>query len=235
MSQLPNSAQINWNEFTVLDEDKTTVQKNIKDLEIGDSTLKRVLGKTSMNMYTNTTDHLIGYVTNDTQHLYRYGMTEEQAYADYLVWMKQAEKNFKTKLPTGFLLTQSQYDGLVAFYTTTRSINTVETIYGTFDLKTHILNENWAEVANLIAFDISNPNQTMIDSKTIMLYDNGYPKTRAWLRNQGLQRLRRYYHTTADSYRRTQMEFAYYQETQRFLPGMSEARQREVVAYYRSY
>ena len=235
MSQLPNSAQINWNEFTVLDEDKTTVQQNIKDLEIGDSTLKRVLGKTSMNMYTNTTDQLIGYVTNDTQHLYRYGMTEEQAYADYLVWMKQAEKNFKTKLPTGFLLTQSQYDGLVAFYTTTRSINTVETIYGTFDLKTHILNEDWAEVANLIAFDISNPNQTMIDSKTIMLYDNGYPKTRAWLRNQGLQRLRRYYHTTSDGYRRTQMEFAYYQETQQFLPGMSEARQREVVAYYRSY
>ena len=68
----------------------------------------------------------------------------------------------------------------------------------------------------------------------MVLGDYGYLNSRVFLRNQGIQRLRRKYGYLTSAYNKRQSEHSYYRETQKFLPNMSEMRQREVVNYYRT-
>ena len=170
----------------------------------------------------------------DTNKTYTYGISEADAFSDWIIGIKKLEKGLKNVLPAKFNITQSQYDALVLFFVVTGQINKVQIIEGSFDLKSDILSGNWETVASKISYDSRDFNISRQIGSIMILGDYGQPLPRTWMRNKGIQTTRRQYEFLIDGYQIRQAEHSYYRETQKFLPNMSEMRQREVVTYYRA-
>lgn len=228
----PTDQLVKWSEFTIRNTLDTSLTDVIENRELSSKALNMLLQNSRYNMYTDKGK--IGYLTPDSAESYTYGMTEAEAYSDWVIDLKKKEKSFKNAMPANRLLTQAQYDGLVAFYYVTNQINKVVTVNGTYELREQILAGEWETVASMILRDRRDFNLNRKAGTVIVLGDYGRLLGRSWLRNQGLQRLRRNYLSIVDGYQKRQAEHSYYRETQKFLPGMSEMRQREVVNYYRS-
>ena len=140
----------------------------------------------------------------------------------------------KNNLCTKLYLIFSYFVLKVLFFVVTGQINKVQIVEGSFDLKSDILSANWETVASKISYDSRDFNISRQIGSIMILGDYGQPLPRTWMRNKGIQTTRRQYEFLSDGYQIRQAEHSYYRETQKFLPNMSEMRQREVVTYYRA-
>ena len=229
----PTTQLIEWSEFTVRNTLDTTVYEVIENRELSSKAVSKLLMNYTYNMFT-TTKGIIGYSTDDSQNTYTYGISEADAFSDWIIGIKKKEKSFKNVMPTSFSLTQGQYDGLVIFYIVTGQITKIHTIDGIYDLRDNIFAKDWETVASKITYDQRDFKLNRQAGTMIMLGDYGNLQGRSWMRNRGIQHTRRQYGYIADGYKIRQAEHSYYRETQKFLPNMSEMRQREVVNYYRA-
>ena len=228
----PSATLIEWSDFTVKDSLDTTLVEPIENRELSAKAVSVLLLKYVYKMYT--VNGVIGYNTLDTNKTYTYGISEADAFSDWIIGIKKLEKGLKNVLPAKFNITQSQYDALVLFFVVTGQINKVKIVEGSFDLKSDILSGNWETVASKISYDSRDFNISRQIGSIMILGDYGQPLPRTWMRNKGIQTTRRQYEFLIDGYQIRQAEHSYYRETQKFLPNMSEMRQREVVSYYRA-
>tara|TARA_B100000965_G_scaffold238990_1_gene200346 strand:+ start:6916 stop:7629 length:714 start_codon:yes stop_codon:yes gene_type:complete len=228
----PTSSLIEWSEFTIRNTLDTANEEVIENRELSAKAVSRLLMKYTFKMYTEK--GVLGYNTLDSNEEYVYGISEADAFSDWIIGIKSKEKSLKNILPKEFYITQAQYDALVIFFTLTGQINKVQTVDGIYDVRTEILAKNWEKVASMIINDKRDFNLNQQAGTIMILGDYGYLNSRVWLRNQGIQRLRRKYDYITSGYNKRQAEHSYYRETQKFLPNMSEMRQREVVNYYRA-
>ena len=228
----PSAKLIEWSDFTVKDSLDTTLVEPIENRELSAKAVSVLLLKYVYKMYT--VNGVIGYNTLDTNKTYTYGISEADAFSDWIIGIKKLEKGLKNVLPAKFNITKSKFDGLVLFFVVTGQINKVKIVEGSFDLKSDILSGNWETVASKISYDSRDFNISRQIGSIMILGDYGQPLPRTWMRNKGIQTTRRQYEFLIDGYQIRQAEHSYYRETQKFLPNMSEMRQREVVSYYRA-
>ena len=232
LQSYPSSKLIDWDDFTVKDSLDTSVLEVIENKELSAKGVSVLLNKYVFKMYT--VNGVIGYNTTDSNKTYTYGISEADAFSDWIIDIKKLEKGLKNVLPAKFSITQAQYDALVIFFVITGQINKVQTIDGSFDLKADILAGNWSTVASKISYDKRDFNFNRKAGTIMMLGDYAQPLPRTFMRNKGIQITRRQYEFIVDGYNIRQAEHSYFRETQKFLPNMSEMRQREVVTYYRA-
>ncbi len=228
----PTSSLIEWSEFTIRNTLDTANEEVIENRELSAKAVSRLLQTYTFKMHTEK--GVLGYITVDNDDKYPYGITEADAFSDWIISVKNKEKSLKNILPKEFYVTQAQYDALVIFFITTGQVNKVQTTTGIYDVKEKILAKDWETVASMIINDKRDFNLNQQAGTIMVLGDYGYLNSRVFLRNQGIQRLRRKYGYLTSAYNKRQSEHSYYRETQKFLPNMSEMRQREVVNYYRT-
>ena len=111
----PTTQLIEWSEFTVRNTLDTTIYEVIENRELSSKAVSKLLMNYNYNMFT-TTEGIIGYNTDDSKNTYTYGISEADAFSDWIIGVKKKEKSFKNAMPKSFSLTQGQYDGLVIYY-----------------------------------------------------------------------------------------------------------------------
>tara|TARA_B100000683_G_C12408170_1_gene522605 strand:+ start:103 stop:846 length:744 start_codon:yes stop_codon:yes gene_type:complete len=232
-SEFPSELLIDWDEFTVRNKLDTTTFDSIKNRELSAKAVNVLLMQEKYKMYS--IDNIIGYNTDDSNKAHTYGMKESDAFSNWIIDVKTKEKSFKNAMPTTFSITQAQYDALVIFFVNTGQINRSISLDGSsYNVKEKILDKQWETVASMIMNDRNNFGLNRRAGTIMILGDYGQLQNRSWMRNQGIQTLRRQFQFLTDGYMIRQAEHSYYRETQKFLPGMSELRQREVATLYKT-
>jgi GH24 family phage-related lysozyme (muramidase) len=231
----PISARIQWETFEVVDNFRATMDVNIRALQTSEEMIELILSNYRYRMYryaseTNSKDFKIGYGFGNPN--LPYGMTEDEAYSEWLKEFKIVEKNFVRQLPINFM-TQSQFDALISLYFTTGKWKTVEsnTVTGTYDILGAIKLGNWEAVANMISDSLIDRPQRLAEARVMMLGDYSNIKTRRWLRLEGIQFTRTQYisNLITDAFAKKQAEFAYYRQTNGgYLPNTTMLRKMQI-------
>lgn len=153
------------------------------------------------------------------------GLTEQQAYSIFIEQLKVAEKKLKKLLPLE-TITQSQYDALLSLYYRTGDFKTVGTEQRKFKIYDYIKNEQWNYVATALIESGNNRNIRQGEAKILMTGDYGIVKDRSYINAMALKTLERVYPKMITPESVLQAEYVYFKETNRFLPGMDQARKR---------
>ena len=225
----------------------------LESLKISDNGILLVLSfeRWRAYQYWNGSEYRIGYnsSSNDTN---INGLTEDQAHSLFRRDLKVAEKRLRSELGSKVThLTQNQYDTLVSFCYSARSISKAVIGSTIYDLRTAIQNavdadsgiesttDAWNNVASMIQSHGEQQDRRVAEASVLMLGDYSDLKNRSWLRTEGIQDMRikypdRYKSDTKDGtsteYQKRQAELVYYIEATKFLPGMSEVAYRAVVS-----
>jgi len=231
--QFPDPTQrIQWDTFTVQDDFAAKFILNIGIAVVSDRMINVILsykiwrGAKAINADTGVEE--IGYGIGDIDDVQ--GYTEAQAYAEWVGWVRNEQKKFRTQIPL-VGITQSAYDALFSLYLDTGTWRTVEADEGTYDLADAVRNTNWLLAADIIARGNINPEMRRKEARVMQLADYNFTKDREQQARQGIQRLRKNYVAgIQDQFVRKQTEFVYYRQLGIFLPGMSNLRQRRVIA-----
>jgi hypothetical protein len=233
--RLPNTITqqdlVEFDLFPVTDSDAVSTQIDLINLEASQLVLNFVLRQTAWSgyRYTNpkTADLRIGY--NTTVNTNGVGLTESQAYSDWIDAFKTAERKFKKLMPLT-TLSQSQYDALLSLYFSTGSFTHVGTENRRFDILQYIKIRAWDYVGTALIMSGDNRPMRQGEAKILMLANYGKYTDRSLLKEQGLQNLRKAYpNGIEDVLGQQQAEYVYYAETGRFLPNMTQARKRQIV------
>jgi len=223
--------RIQWDTFQVQDEYATQFRINVGIAIVSESMTDLMLSYKTWSgiRYLNEDgEYEIGYGVGDPDS--RQGYTEEQAYGEWISFVRNRQQSLRNQLPV-VAITQAAYDALLSLYIDTGTWRTVVAEEGTYDLADAVKNSNWLLVADIISRGIVNPDLRRAEAGVVQL--GAYPtfKTRRQQRTQGVQELRkRYINGLTNEFERTQAEFVYYRQLGIFLPGMSQLRQRRVVA-----
>jgi hypothetical protein len=223
--------RIQWDTFTV--QDQFAVQFRInKGIAIVSEKMVEVILSTktwSSVRYQNTAGEFeIGYGIGDPDD--EQGYTEPQAYAEWVGYIRNQQKKLRTQLPI-VGVTQAAYDALLSLYLDTGTWRTVDSDEGVYDLADAVKNGNWLLAADIISRGNINPTTRKAEARVMQLGDYSAAKDRNQQIIQGVQRLRKKYVSGINNeFDKRQAEFAYYRQLGIFLPGMSQLRQRRVVA-----
>ena len=213
--------------FTVTDRTVATALVPIKNLEASTSMINLLLRNIGWKGHSfKDVDQVtkIGY--NLAIDITGNGLTEEDAYKLWIKQFKDTERRFKEVFVLD-TVSQSQYDGMLSLYYLTGDWTTVGSEVRTFKLYDYVKNRQWNYVATAMSNSGINRNMRQLEAKVIMLADYGVMKDRSLIRRQGLQEIAANYPTRMlDDTSRAQAEYVYYAMTKRFLPYMSESRQR---------
>ena len=93
----PSAKLIEWSDFTVKDSLDTTLVEPIENRELSAKAVSVLLLKYVYKMYT--VNGVIGYNTLDTNKTYTYGISEADAFSDWIIGIKKLEKGLKNVLP----------------------------------------------------------------------------------------------------------------------------------------
>jgi hypothetical protein len=204
---------------------------NIKDLEASDSLINFVLREIEWKGYQFNNGKSIGYGT--TKKLNDIGLTEVQAFSDWIEDFKVKERKFKVILGDVSQLTQTQYDAMLSLYYHTNSVFTIGSSGRTFQVKQYIESKQWQWYATALVLSGYQRNIRQGEAKIMMLGDYGRTKDRSIIKAEGIQRIRQLYPNRFDTtLAKEQAEYVYYAETKRFLPKMPQSRMRRIVALY---
>ena len=232
---LPNTLTardlVEFDLFPVTDAGMVETLIDLINLEASESVLNFVLRQSvwSGYRYTNkqTMDVRIGY--NTTANINGYGLTEKDAYSDWIDSFKIAERRFKKLMPLK-TLSQAQYDALLSLYFSTGSFTHVGTTDRRFDILQYMQSGDWNYVGTALVLSGNNRPMRQSEAKILMLANYGKYTDRSLLKEQGLQNLRKAYPGSIDNViGQQQAEYVYYAETGRFLPNMTQARKRQIV------
>jgi hypothetical protein len=224
--------RIQWDTFTNQDEFATKFRVNTGIAILTEKMSNLMLSyKTWSGVRTFDTitgDYTIGYGIGDPDDFQ--GYTESEAYADWIGYVRNRQKSLRAQLPI-FTITQAAYDALLSLYLDTGTWRTVEADEGTYDLADAVKNSNWLLAADIISRGKVNSELRRKEAAVMQLADYTFSKDRNQQIIQGIHLLRKkYVNGIANEFDKKQAEFVYYRQLKIFLPGMSQLRQRRIVA-----
>jgi|TARA_R110000851_G_scaffold107800_3_gene228282 hypothetical protein len=223
--------RIQWDTFTVQDTFAVQFLVNKGAAIISESMLDFILSTKTWSgvRYQNLAgEYEIGYGIGDPDDTQ--GNTEPQAYAEWIGFVRNEQKKLQAQLPV-IGISQATFDALLSLYLDTGTWRTVEADEGTYDLADAVKNSNWLLAADIISRGNINPNIRKAEARVMQLGDYSATKDRNQQIIQGVQRLRKQYvNGLSNEFDKRQAEFVYYRQLGAFLPGMSQLRQRRVVA-----
>lgn len=223
--------RIQWDTFNVQDEFATKFVINVGIAIVSEDMLNLILSykKWSGVRYLNEDgEYEIGYGVGDPND--EQGYTEEQAYAEWVGWVRNRQKALRAQLPI-VGITQAAFDALLSLYIDTGTWRTIESNEGTYDLADAVKNGNWLLIADMLSRGRINPDLRKKEARVVQLGDYSSFVTRQQQRTRGVQELRtRYVNGITSEFDKKQAEFVYYRQLGVFLPGMSQLRQRRIVA-----
>jgi len=225
--------RIQWETFQPINEWKLLYPFNSTAMSCSVELIPLVLSHSRFRMsrYLDNTTYKIGYGYSDPT--VNYGITEPEAYTDWIAAFKKKERDLKNQLSFVSAVTQSQFDALLSLYFLTGSWKTVVSSEGTYDIVDAIKKDEWYLVADMIANGKQDHDQRLREARILALADYNIDKDRTWLRIEGIQYARTIYSRGMnDLIAKKQLENAYYRETQAFLPTMSELKKREIANRY---
>jgi len=226
-----SNRRIPWETFTIQDEFAVKFVINVGVAVVSEEMLSLMLGYREWSgiRYINqaTGDYEIGYGIGDPDD--EQGYTEPQAYADWVGYIRNRQKNLRTQIPI-VGITQAAFDALLSLYVDTGTWRTVQSNEGLYDLADAVKNSNWLLVADIISRGNVNPELRKKEAAVVQLGDYNTIKTRQQQRTTGIQKLRNSYVSGLPEFERKQAEFVFYRQFGSFLPGMSQLRQRRIVA-----
>mgnify|MGYP003325314330 CR=1 FL=1 len=130
-------------------------------------------------------------------------------------------------------LSQSAYDALILYHWATGKIFQVNSGAKEYRLLNLIKKQEYETVANMIVNSTNNPDLCIKVATVLRLADYGRPKTRTWYRSEGVFTMRDINEKgTLDNDQIKRARFAYYAETQKFLPFTPESLQRQIASEY---
>lgn len=227
-----SSNRIQWDTFTNQDEFTTDFKLATNSIVVSERMVALMLsyktwsGVATVNTMSGQIE--IGYGIGDPDDVQ--GYTEPQAYAEWVGYVRNRQKALQAQLPI-VAITQSAFDAILSLYLDTGSWRTVEADEGTYDLADAIKNGNWLLAADIISRGNYNPDLRKKEARVMQLADYAATKDRNQQIIQGVQLLRKkYINGMATEFARKQAEFVYYRQLEVFLPGMSQLRQRRVIA-----
>jgi hypothetical protein len=168
---------------------------------------------------------------------YATGLTEQQAYDNWLVTFNKQQSIVKKqlqqnpKLPNAY--PQSVFDGLVLLNWATGKVFTVTAIEGIYDLLDGLRLKDFDIIASILMRSNKNKSLCIKCATILRLADYGKPKTRLWQRTNGIHKMRDKNEKDVldiDSLKRAR--FSYFAETGNFLPFSPESAKRDVVREY---
>jgi phage FluMu protein gp41 len=228
--------RIQWETFTIQDAfavdyrfptNSATVSDGMADLILSQRTWTGIRKIDSV-----TGKYGIGYGVGDPDDVQ--GYTESQAYAEWIGDLHNRQKRLVAQLPLSSI-TQTIFDALLSLYIDTGTWRTVRAEEGTYDLATPVKNGNWLLVADIISRGKINGELRKKEARVMRLADYSFTKTRNQQVIQGVQLLRtQYVAGIANEFDKKQAEFVYFRQFGTFLPGMSQLRQRRVIAQART-
>jgi hypothetical protein len=227
--------RVQWSTFTVQDQFRTTFNIPTNAATVGEKMIALILGEktwTGARRLNATGIYEIGYGIGDVDD--EQGHTESQSYSEWVGDLRNRQKTLRAQLPV-ISLPASVFDGLLSLYMDTGKWRNVQADEGVYDVASAVKNGNWLSVANMIARGNVNPILRKKEASVIQLAAYGSPKDRNQQIIQGVQTIRtRYVDGIPLEFDKKQAEFAYYRQFQIFLPGMSQLRQRRIVAQART-
>jgi len=224
--------RIQWDTFTIADEFDVKFNINTSVVNVTNEMLDLILSYRSWSgirtVNPNTGEYEIGYGIGDPDDVQ--GYTEPQAYAEFVGYARNRQKNLRAQLPI-FALPRGAFNALFSLYLDTGTWRTVESDEGTYDLANAVKQSNWLLAADIISRGRINPELRRKEARVMQLGDFNTTKSRRQQTIQGVQKLRTLYlNGLPTEFDKKQAEFVYYRQLGSFLPGMSNLRQRRVIA-----
>lgn len=168
---------------------------------------------------------------------YATGLTEQQAYDNWLVTFNKQQSIVKKqlqqnpKLPNAY--PQSVFDGLVLLNWATGKVFTVTAIEGIYDLLDGLRLKDFDIVASMLMRSNKNKSLCVKCATILRLADYGKPRTRLWQRTNGIHKMRdKNEKDVLDTNLLKRARFSYFAETGNFLPFSPESANRNVVREY---
>ena len=226
LSKINDKFKTSWDEFVVKDQNALDTQFDIANI-----TASEKLKLVALNMGRYSGYDGFGYDIGVTSR----GITEQEAFN---IWNQDFQKRQRTliKQLSSFNIkeiSQPAFDGLLLYYIINGNVLTVTSFEGQYELRDYIVNKDWDIVASMIKRSNFNRKFCSNASSIIKLSDYGKAKTRIWMRQNGIFEMRDKNEINALSVRELERaRFAYYAETQKFLPKMPEGIKRDIIRRY---
>ena len=226
LSKINDKFKTSWDEFVVKDQNALDTQFDIANI-----TASEKLKLVALNMGRYSGYDGFGYDIGVTSR----GITEQEAFN---IWNQDFQKRQRTliKQLSSFNIkeiSQPAFDGLLLYYIINGNVLTVTSFEGQYELRDYIVNKDWDIVASMIKRSNFNRKFCSNASSIIKLSDYGKAKTRIWMRQNGIFEMRDKNEINALSVRELERaRFAYYAETQKFLPNMPEGIKRDIIRRY---
>ena len=226
LSKINDKFKTSWDEFIVKDQDALDTQFDIDNISASEK-----LKLLALNMGRYSGYDGFGYDIGNASR----GITEQEAFN---IWNQDFQKRQRTlikQLGSFNIKTISQpvFDGLMLYYIINGNVLTVTSFEGQYELRDYIVNKDWDTVASMIKRSNFNRKFCSNASSIIKLSDYGKAKARIWMRQNGIFEMRDKNEINALSVRELERaRFAYYAETQKFLPNMPEGIKRDIIRRY---
>ena len=230
-TSVEQSRRIEWEIYPTGNVSRQTELKDIDAISATDDIVLHMLSnfKFRMQSYIDMNGvKAIGYGYGNPDS--KTGITEEEAFGEWIGVIKQKQSNLIHQLPLT-RITQSQFDALLSLYVLTGSWKFVDSQQGRYDIFNAISVNDWETVANMIANGTENTatSSRFFESRVLQLGDYSNIKTRAWVRNEGIQYTRKT--SSAGGFTDMQLrqaEISYYRELGMFLPTTTDLRKRTI-------
>ena len=226
LSKINDKFKTSWDEFIVKDQDALDTQFDIANISASEK-LKLV----ALNMGRYSGYDGFGYDIGNASR----GITEQEAFN---IWNQDFQKRQRTliKQLSSFnikTISQPAFDGLLLYYIINGNVLTVLAFEGHYELRDYVVNKDWDTVASMIKRSNFNRQFCSTASSIIKLSDYGKAKTRIWMRQNGIFEMRDKNEINALGVSELERaRFAYYAETQKFLPNMPEGIKRDIIRRY---
>ena len=227
MDTVENKFKKIWSDFTVKDETAYTTQLPLANVTSSENA--RLLALSFFNSYSGFDTTAYGEGEYDT------GLTEQQAFD---LWQEEYNKQellAKSQLIANNVATMSRsaYDAIILYHWATGKL--FQSIQGAieYNLLKPLRSFDYETVANMIVNSTVNKDLCIKIATVLRLADYGKPKDRTWYRSRGVFNMRDINEkATLDTDQLRRARFAYYAETQKFLPFTPEGKQRQIVKDY---
>lgn len=229
--------RIAWEQFRVVNEFQTTFLQNVGAIQITQDMIDVILALRQWRgfRYTDSNDNdAIGYGIGDP--FVEQGMTEDEAYAELIGYIRQKEKTLRAQLPV-ISIQGTVFNALLSLFIDTGTWRRVKSGNNNYDILYAVQNNNPLLLADMLATGTINPNLRKLEAEVVRLGSYTIRSSRNQKMVEGLGYIRKQYTTNAitSAQQRRQAEFAYFRQTATFgregvfLPGMSQIRQRMIL------
>ncbi len=226
LSKINDKFKTSWDEFIVKDQDALDTQFDIDNISASEK-----LKLLALNMGRYSGYDGFGYDIGNASR----GITEQEAFN---IWNQDFQKRQRIliKQLSSFnikTISQPVFDGLMLYYIINGNVLAVTSFEGQYELRDYIVNKDWDTVASMIKRSNFNRKFCSNASSIIKLSDYGKAKTRIWMRQNGIFEMRDKNEINALGVSELERaRFAYYAETQKFLPNIPEGIKRDIIKQY---